>query len=257
MKVVILAGGWGTRLGQHTDWIPKPMVQIGDKPMLWHIMKMYAAHGFKEFLVAAGVKSHIIKEYFLNYEAYSNDFTKDFSNNSVHVHTHEDAIDWRVSVIDTGLNTGKGGRIKRLENFLTDEVNMITYGDGLADVDIGKLVDFHMSHGRMLTLTGVHPPARFGEIQEVDNSVTAFSEKPQTSVGLINGGFMVFNRQLLDYLGRDEECELEAGVLEQLSKKGEVMVFKHKGRWKCMDHDRDLQHLNELWNNSGAFWKIW
>jgi glucose-1-phosphate cytidylyltransferase len=257
MKVIILAGGWGTRLGQHTDWIPKPMVQIGDKPMLWHIMKIYAYHGYNDFIVSAGVKSHIIKEYFLNYEAYSNDFTRNFSTGQIEYHSHDTQIDWRVSVIDTGINTAKGARIKRLEKHLDKDINMVTYGDGLADVAINKLADFHASHNKLLTITGVHPPARFGEIREAKSLVTSFSEKPQTSVGLINGGFMVFRSGLLDYLNTHEDCDLEYDVLEKLTEQGEVMVYKHEGRWECLDHERDLLYLNSLWNSTNAFWKVW
>ena len=162
-----------------------------------------------------------------------------------------------MTVVDTGLNTEKGARIKRVENFLTDENNMITYGDGLADIDIGRLAEFHLSHGKLVTVTGVHPPARFGEITEKNGLVTAFSEKPQTSVGLINGGFMVFRRELLDHLSTDENCDLESGVLEKLAEDGEVMTYKHPGSWECVDRERDLEHLNALWNSSNAFWKIW
>ena len=257
MKVIILAGGWGTRLGQHTEWIPKPMVQIGDKPMIWHIMNIYAHYGFNDFIVSAGVKVHIIKEYFLNYEAYSNDFTRDFSTNTIDFHTNDIDIDWRVSVINTGLNTQKGARIKRVEKYLDNENNMVTYGDGLADIDLGRLMEFHISHNKLITVTGVHPPARFGEISESDGQVTAFMEKPQTSVGLINGGFMVFRHELLNHLSTDEHCDLEFGVLEQLAQDGEVMVYQHSGLWECLDHERDLMHLNDLWSASKAFWKIW
>ena len=257
MKTIILAGGWGTRLGQHTEWIPKPMVQIGDRPMLWHIMKVYAHYGIRDFIVSTGVKSHIIKEYFLNYESYSNDFTRDFQKDTIEYQTKHSDIDWRVSVIDTGFNTLKGARIKRLEQYLTDEINMVTYGDGLANIDIGELLEFHRSHGKIATITGVHPPARFGEISESAGVVTAFSEKPQTSVGLINGGFMVFNRPLLDHLSAREDCDLERGALETLSLSGEVMVYKHQGSWEWVDHERDLVHLNQLWNSDNAFWKIW
>jgi len=257
MKTIILAGGWGTRLGQHTEWIPKPMVQIGNRPMVWHIMKVYAHFGYRDFIVSTGVKAHIIKEYFLNYEAYSNDFTRDFREGTIEYQDSQSDIDWRVSVIDTGLNSLKGARIKRLEHYLTDEVNMATYGDGLADIDVHDLVTFHQSHGKIVTITGVHPPARFGEISELSGVVTKFSEKPQTSVGLINGGFMVFNRELLDHLSVAEDCDLERGPLKQLSLDGQVMVYKHQGLWECVDHERDLVHLNQLWNSNNAFWKIW
>ena len=257
MKVIIFAGGWGTRLGQHTEWIPKPMVQIGDRPMIWHIMKIYAYYGYKDFIVSAGVKSHIIKEYFLNYEAYSNDFTRDFVSGTVEFLSSDQNIDWQVSVVDTGINTQKGARIKRLEKYLTEEVNMVTYGDGLADVNINELHKFHISHGKMVSITGVRPPARFGEILESNGLVTDFSEKPQTSVGLINGGYMVFSRALLDYLSCDENCDLESSTFEKLAREGEIMVYKHSGLWECVDHERDLTHLNSLWNSSEAFWDVW
>ena len=258
MKVVILAGGWGTRLGQHTEWVPKPMVQIGNRPMIWHLMKIYSYYGFKEFIVSAGVKAHVIKEYFLNYEAYSNDFTKNFSTGDINFHKNDPNIDWGVSIVDTGLNTLKGARIKRVKKYLTDENNMVTYGDGLADVDIRSLVEFHKSHEKLVTITGVRPPARFGVIAETSGVVTSFFEKAQESPPrLINGGFMVFRQGFLDHLSIEEDCDLEFGALERLAQDGEVMVYKNTGSWECIDHDRDLVHLNDLWISSDPFWKIW
>jgi len=162
-----------------------------------------------------------------------------------------------VTLVDTGLNTLKGGRIKRLEQYLTDDINMITYGDGVSDIKIDKLIEYHKSHGKTITVTGVHPPARFGELNEKDGQVISFEEKPQSSVGLINGGFMVFNRNLMDHLTPDEGCDFEFGALEKLAGQGEVMVYKHEGLWECMDHERDVAHLNSLWNNNKAFWKVW
>jgi len=257
MKTIILAGGWGTRMGQHTEWIPKPMVNIGNRPMLWHIMKYYSHYGYNDFVICAGVKAQVIKEYFFNFQMHSLDFSKDLSSGVVKFHNIDSLPDWKVTVADTGLDTLKGGRIKRIEKHLTDENNMVTYGDGLSDINIGKLVEFHRSHNKLVTISGVHPPARFGEIAEIGGVVTNFSEKPQTSVGLINGGYMVFRRGLLDYLSTDESCDLEFGALEQLSREGEVMVFKHSGIWECIDHDRDLVHLNQLWRTKSAFWKVW
>ena len=257
IKVIILAGGWGTRLGQLGEHTPKPMVNIGSKPILWHIMKIYAHYGFKDFIISSGVKSHVIKDYFMNYEIYSRDFSKDFSTGEVIYNNVSDNIDWRVSVVDTGLNTFKGARIKRLENFLDEETNMLTYGDGVADIDITELLNYHNSHGKAVTITGVHPPARFGELIEKSGRITSFEEKPQASVGLINGGFMVFNRKLLDYLTTDEKCDLELGTLEKLAEEGEVMVYKHSGIWECVDNERDVAHLNKLWNINQAFWKVW
>ena len=257
MKVIILAGGWGTRLGQQSEDIPKPMVPIGNKPVLWHIMKIYSYYGFNDFIISCGVKAHIIKSYFVNYESYNEDFTVDMSTQKINYHTNHNEKDWKVTLVDTGLNTLKGARIKRIENYLDSNINMITYGDGVCDININELVEYHKSHGKMITITGVHPPARFGELIEKESQIVSFEEKPQTSVGLINGGFMVFNKNLLDYLTTDENCDFESGVLEILAKEGEVMVYKHKGNWECMDHERDVVHLNKLWDKNKAFWKVW
>ena len=256
MKVIILAGGWGTRLGNRADLIPKPMVKVGNRPILWHIMKIYSYYGFNEFIITLGVKGEIIKNYFYQYDTFNSDFTIDLSNNNIEFY-NKDNSNWKVTLVDTGLNTLKGGRIKRVEKFLDPDVNMVTYGDGVANINIKKLVEFHKSHNKIFTITGVHAPARFGELTEQDQQLISFDEKPQTSVGLINGGFMVFNNDFLDYITQDENCDLEYGVLEELTAKREVMVYKHEGNWACMDHERDVNHLNRLWNNNEAFWKIW
>jgi len=257
MKVIILAGGWGSRLGTQTENIPKPMVEIGSKPVLWHIMKIYSCYGLNNFIISCGVKANVIKNYFMNYELYNEDLTIDMSSKEIAYHKKQNEQKWKVTLSDTGLNTLKGARIKRVEKYLDNEVNMVTYGDGVADINIKELLKFHKSHGKTITLTGVHPPARFGEIIEKDGKVISFEEKPQTSVGLINGGFMVFNKNLLEYLDDDEACDFEAGPLEELAKNGEVMVYKHQGQWGCMDHLRDVEHLNNLWNSKKAFWKVW
>ena len=257
MKTIILAGGWGTRLGQLSESIPKPMISIGSKPVLWHIMKIYSSYGYNDFLIALGVKSNVIKEYFHNFEINNNDFTIDLTSRKINYHNKHDESDWKVTLVNTGLNTLKGGRIKRLEKFLTEKTNMITYGDGVADINIKELINFHKSHGKTITITGVNPPARFGEIIEENGRVISFEEKPQTSVGLINGGFMVFNRNLLDYLSTDDNCDFEFNALESLAAKNEVMVYKHNGSWECMDHERDVVHLNDIWINNKAFWKVW
>ncbi len=255
MKVIILAGGWGSRLGPLTELVPKPMVKIGDKPILWHIMKIYSYYGYNDFIICLGVKAEVIKDYFYHYEMHNNDFTVDLSNGNIEFYGNHDETNWRVTLVDTGLNTLKGGRIKRVEKYLDPDANMVTYGDGVADINIAELVKFHESHDKIITITGVHPPARFGELVEKNGRVVSFQEKPQSSVGTINGGFMVFNNEFLDYLTPDSD--LEKGPLEKLSEMGQVMVYKHEGHWECMDHERDYVHLNDLWNTKKAFWKLW
>jgi len=254
MKTIILAGGWGSRLGKLSESIPKPMVKIGDKPVLWHIMNLYSKYGYNDFVIALGVKSEVIKNYFLNYEYNSNDISIDLSNGNVTIHSNKTNVNWKITLVDTGLNTLKGGRIKRVERYIDTEINMITYGDGLSNVNISDLMSFHKKHGKIITITGVRPPARFGEIIEDNGHVISFDEKPQTSKGLINGGFMVFNRELFNYLNNSEDCDFEFGALDKLSNEGNVMVYKHEGEWECMDHERDVDHLNRLWNNKKAFW---
>jgi glucose-1-phosphate cytidylyltransferase len=257
MKVIILAGGWGSRLGQLSELVPKPMVYIGNRPVLWHIMKIYSHYGFNDFIIALGVKSHVIKEYFYNFESLNNDFTIDMDLGNITYHNKHNESNWTVTLVDTGLNTLKGGRIKRVENYLDHEINMVTYGDGVADIDIINLVKFHKSHGKTVTFTGVHPSGRFGEFEEKNNQVFSFKEKPSHGKAFINGGFMVFNRNLLDYLTVDEDCDFEFNALEKLATSGEVIVYKHEKQWECMDHERDVDHLNSLWNNNKAFWKVW
>ena len=257
MKTIILAGGWGTRLGLQTEEIPKPMVPIGSRPILWHIMKIYTNYGYNDFIISCGVKAHVIKNYFANYESFNNDFTVNMVTKKIEYHNLHNENNWNVTLVDTGLNTLKGSRIKRVEKYLTSKTNMVTYGDGVSNINIQNLVDFHKSHGKTITISGVHPPARFGEFIEKEGRVISFEEKPQTSVGLINGGYMVFNRNLLDHLSQDEDCDFEIGPLEKLAKAGEVMVYKHTGEWECMDHERDVVHLNKLWNGNNAFWKVW
>ena len=257
MKVVILAGGMGTRLGTQIETIPKPMVPIGNKPILWHIMKIYSHYGFNEFIICLGEKGDVIKNYFYQYEVINNDFTIDMSSGDVKYHSSHNEDNWKVTLVHTGLDTLKGGRIKRVEKYLDSEVNMLTYGDGLADIDLNKLLQFHKSHDKIVTLTGVHRPSRFGELVEEGGQVRCFTEKPQFSKGLINGGFMVFDKEMLNYLTEDDDCDFEVGPLEELARKGQVMVYKHEGNWDCMDHERDVVYLNELWRANKAFWKVW
>ncbi|MHA1491983.1 MAG: glucose-1-phosphate cytidylyltransferase [Promethearchaeota archaeon] len=257
MKIIILAGGWGTRLGHLTELIPKPMVKIGNKPILWHIMKIYSYYGYNDFIICLGVKADIIKDFFYHLEMKTSDFTINLSNKNIQFHNKNDKENWKVTLIDTGLNTLKGARIKKVEKYLDSDTNMVTYGDGVADINLRELIAFHKSHGKIVTITGVHAPSRFGEIIQKDGKVISFKEKPQTSVGLINGGFMVFNKSFLDYLTPDENCDLERDALEKLTNEGEVMVYHHKGNWECMDHERDVIYLNNLWRNNKAFWKVW
>jgi glucose-1-phosphate cytidylyltransferase len=257
MKVIILAGGFGTRLGTITEVIPKPMVCIGEKPILWHIMKIYSHFGYRDFILSLGYKQQIIKEYFHHYHIHANDFNINLGTKDIKILNSHDEIDWTISLIDTGLNALKGARIKKVEKYLDDDINMLTYGDGVADINIDELVAFHKSHGKILTITGVHPPSRFGEIAEKDAKLVSFKEKPQSSVGLINGGFFVFDKRLMNYLTEDDLCDLEYQTFEKLVPLGEVMVYKHLKNWECVDTERDLKYLTKLWNENKAFWKFW
>lgn len=257
MKLVILAGGFGTRLGERTAYIPKPMVQVGGKPIIWHIMKIYSSYGINEFVICLGYKGEIIKDYFYNYQMKNNDFTINLNDNSVEYHNNHNEDSWKVTLVDTGLNTLKGGRLKRIEKYLDDDINLLTYGDGVADINIRELVEFHKSQDKIVTISGVHPPARFGELVAEGNELISFEEKAQTSQGLINGGYMVFNRELFDYICEDEDCDLEVGVFDRLTEQRKVAVYKHKGLWACMDHERDVKYLNNLWSKNDAFWKVW
>lgn len=257
MKIIILAGGYGTRLGNISKEIPKPMVMIGNKPIIWHIMKIYSSYGYKDFILSLGYKHDKIKEYFHNYNIHANDFNINLGSKKIKKINDHNESDWNISLINTGLNTLKGARIKRLEKYLDDDITMATYGDGVADININKLVDFHKSHKNMLTITGVRPPARFGEIIEKNSKLISFKEKPQSSTGLISGGFFVFDKRLLEYLTHDENCDLEYGIFEKLAELGEIMVYKHLGKWECVDTERDLKHLNKLWDKGKAFWKNW
>jgi glucose-1-phosphate cytidylyltransferase len=257
-KVVILCGGLGTRLKEETEYKPKPMVEIGSKPILWHVMKIYAHYGFKDFILCLGYKGEAIKEYFLNYDVLSNDFTiKLGKEKAVTIHNASEERDWSITLADTGNNALKGARLKRIEKYIKEDTFMVTYGDGVGNINIKKLLDFHNSHGKMATVTGVRPPSLFGELVVKDNRAIIFSEKPQTSAGLISGGFFVFNRRLFDYLTDEDNCDFEKGSLEQIAAEGELMVYTHDGSWACMDTYRDVEYLNKLWRNNQAFWKVW
>lgn len=257
MKLVILAGGYGSRLGEATNMVPKPMIEIGGKPILWHIMKSYSHYGINEFVICLGYKAQVIKDYFLNYEAHNSDFTINLGNKDIEVHDTHDEDNWKVTLVDTGLDTLKGARLKRIEKYLDDDVNLLTYGDGVANINIKNLIEFHKERKQLLTISGVHPPARFGELQAQGDIITSFEEKAQVSQGLINGGYMVFNKKMLDYLTEDETCDLEYGVFEKLAEEGQINVYKHNGMWACMDTGRDVAHLCRLWKQGQAFWKVW
>jgi glucose-1-phosphate cytidylyltransferase len=257
VKTLILAGGYGSRLGNIAENTPKPMVTVGGRPIIWHIMKIYSHFGFNDFVILLGYQGVKIKEYFFNYHMMSNDFTIDLADNRISFADENNVEKWKVTLVDTGIDTLKGGRIKRAELYLEDDVNMLTYGDGVADISIDKLLEFHRWHRKMLTITGVRPPSRFGELVIKDQKVLSFEEKPQISSGMINGGFMVFNKELLSYLTPDKDCDFEFGVLEDLAKQGEIMVYEHHGFWECIDTERDLNHLNKLWQENKAAWKLW
>lgn len=255
MKIVILAGGRGTRLSEETVARPKPMVEIGGKPILWHIMNIYASYGYKDFLVACGYKGEMIKDYFNNFFIRNSDYIVDLRDGSLNV-VNGSGLDWRIGVIDTGLDTMTGGRILRLNKWIGKETFMVTYGDGLGDIDIRSLVAFHQAHGRLATVTAVRPPARFGGLILNGDAVCEFSEKPQTGEGWINGGFFVFEPGVLGYMTGDETI-LEREPLERLAAGKQLMAFCHGGFWQPMDTLRDKELLESLWASGKAPWKTW
>ena len=253
MKTVILCGGLGTRLAEETQLRPKPMVEVGGRPILWHIMKIYERHGMNDFILALGYKGEIIKDYFLNYHARQSNLTVQLKSGYVD-YSNPTAEDWRVSMLDTGTNTMTGGRLLRLRPYLQSESTfMLTYGDGVSDVDIRALLAFHRSHGRLATVTAVRPPVRFGELSIEENRVTNFQEKPQANEGWINGGFFVFESGIFDFID-DDATMLERAPLEQIALKNELMAYHHPGYWQCMDTIRDKQALEELWARGSAPW---
>jgi glucose-1-phosphate cytidylyltransferase len=256
MRTVILAGGLGTRLSEETSVRPKPMVEVGGYPLLWHLMNIYAHYEIKRFVLALGYKGDVIKDYFLRYHATNSDITVNLCNGAVEYHkTHR--RDWEVRMIDTGDGTLTGGRLHRLEPHLRDNGTfMLTYGDGVADVNIAELYEFHKQHGRIATLTAVRPPARFGTMQFDGNRVVDFKEKPQTQEGWINGGFFVFEPAVFDYLHGDDSV-LEGDPLEHLAEDGELMAYQHYGFWQCMDTLRDRNRLQSLWESGEAPWRVW
>ena len=258
MKAVILAGGFGTRISEESHLKPKPMIEIGGMPILWHIMKYYSSYGFNEFIICSGYKQHVIKDFFNNYFLRMTDVTFDFTNGIETMKAHKtNTEEWKVTIADTGLNTMTGGRIKRIKKYLDDEPFLLTYGDGLSDVDLDELVKFHNEHGKLATITVVSAGQRFGVIKMSEGDrITSFREKKDVDGSPINGGFMVLDPKVLDYI-EDDSTVLEKKPLEMLSKAGELMGFKHSGFWQCMDMQRDREQLEEIWNRGEAPWKRW
>lgn len=257
MKVVILCGGLGSRLRGETEFRPKPMIEIGTRPILWHIMKTYAHYGYDDFVLCLGYKGDVIRQFFLDYEAMTRDVTVRLGNQHQVTLHGADAESWTVTLADTGAAAMTGARVKRVERYVTGDTFMLTYGDGVCDVDLTKLMAFHQRHGRIGTVTGVRPPARFGELLTTGNRVMEFSEKPGISPGHINGGYFVFNRAFFRYLNADDGCVLERDPLERLAKDGQLEMYPHDGYWQCMDTPRDLQHLQEAWQEARPPWKVW
>ena len=255
MKVVILAGGTGTRIGEESHLRPKPMIEIGGKPILWHIMKIYSTHGFNDFIVCCGYKGYMIKEYFANYFLHTSDITIDLRRNQTEIH-QSNSEPWRVTLVDTGEGTMTGGRIKRIRRYLDDEDFCLTYGDGVADVDIGKLVAFHRAQGLPVSVTAIQPPGRFGCLEVTSERITAFQEKPLGDGSWISGGFFVVSPKVCDYIAGDETI-WEREPLERLAREGNVAAYCHRGFWQCMDTMRDRLHLEDLWQRNDAPWRIW
>jgi len=257
MKVVLLAGGFGSRLSEETDVKPKPMVEIGGKPILWHIMKLYSTYGFNEFVILLGYKSYVIKEYFANYFLHQSDVTIDIKNGSIEV-LNNSSESWKVTLLDTGIGTMTGGRIKRAQSFIGEDAFMLTYGDGVGDVNIEQLLAFHKSHGKALTLSSAQPDGRFGALNiREDNQVIHFLEKPQGDGGWINAGFFVCEPKIFDYITEGDSSVFEQEPLKNLALDGEIFTYKHHGFWKPMDSLKDKNDLNRLWDSDNAPWKIW
>jgi glucose-1-phosphate cytidylyltransferase len=258
MKVVLLCGGLGTRLKEETEYKPKPMVEIGGRPIIWHIMKHYSSYGFNKFVLCLGYRGDVIKDYFYNYEIRNNDFTLTLGKGELKNHNQHSEAGWEITFAETGALSMTGSRIKKIEKYIDSDTFMLTYGDGVSSVDINKLLAFHKSHGKIGTVTGVLPPSRFGELISNNNLVESFNEKPQVhSGGMINGGFFVFKKEFFNYLSADENCILERQPLEDLTRNKELYTHKHEGFWQCMDTYRDFEYLNSLWREGKAEWKNW
>ena len=257
MKAILLAGGFGTRLREETEVKPKPMVEIGGRPILWHIMKTYAHYGFQDFILCLGYKGQRIKEYFLNYKFLNSDFTIELATQDIELLNGHGEGNWRVSLVDTGLEAMTGARVKRVQPYLDGETFMLTYGDGVTNLNIQDLLRFHESHGKIGTVTAVSPLSRYGELAIDGDQVISFQEKPRGQHAYISGGYFVFNRAFFEYLSDDDKCVLERRPLEQLTIDGQLKVYEHKGFWQCMDTARDYDYLKELWNQAHVPWKVW
>lgn len=256
MKVVILAGGFGTRLSEETVLKPKPMIEIGGKPILWHIMKIYSAQGYNDFVICLGYKGYVIKEYFANYFLHQSDVTFDIANNKMEIH-NTNADPWKVTLVDTGLNTMTGGRVKRIKDYINNEPFMLTYGDGVGDVDIPSLVDFHKKNNALVTVTSVQPSGRFGTLNISNESkVNAFEEKPKGERGWINGGFFVCDPSVIDYIDNDTTI-WERKPMETIANQGKMFAYIHEGYWKCMDTLRDKNELESTWEDQNCPWRVW
>lgn len=257
MKVVILAGGMGTRISEESHLKPKPMIEIGERPILWHIMKVYSHYGFNDFIICCGYKGDIIKEYFMNYYMHQSDITIDLSNNTTEIHENT-SEPWKVTIVNTGLHTATGGRIKMIKKYVKDDSFMMTYGDGVADINIKALVEYHFSRGKIATITATRPAGRFGAIQidDYSNEVNSFKEKAKQDQAWVNAGFAVFNKGIFDYLG-DGSMMLETDPYEKLAKDGQMVAYKHDGFWSPMDTMRDKSYLEDQWQSRNAPWKIW
>lgn len=257
MKVVILAGGFGTRISEESHLRPKPMIEIGGRPILWHIMKYYSHYGYNEFVICLGYKGNIIKEFFMDYYLYDSDVTFDFSNNNKMIINNNVSEPWKVTLVDTGLNTATGGRIKRVQQYIGSETFMLTYGDGVSDININNLVKFHKEHGKIVTISAIQPAGRFGVLDIGENNIiNKFAEKSKEDVGWINGGFMILEPEIFKYLENDNTV-FELEPLSKLAKQGQLVAYKHYGFWQCMDTQRDKQLLEKIWASNKAPWKVW
>jgi len=257
MKTVILCGGKGTRLREETEFRPKPMVEIGGKPILWHIMSTYSHYGFNEFILCLGYKGEIIREYFYQYALQNRNFTIALKTGRCAYHGANEIPDWRVTLVNTGDDTMTGGRIKQIESYIDEDDFFLTYGDGLTNLDITDTLNFHRAHGKIGTVTGVSPPSRYGELYIEGDRVSSFREKPEITGGTINGGYFVFSKRFFDFLDDREDCILEQQPLARLGAMGELKVFQHRGFWQCMDTYRDYKYLQGLWKSENPPWKVW